>query len=44
MIKKMRNSQVSSGVIVRKMKQQWSFYNQSPSGRLLGVEPDSLLY
>jgi len=26
------------------MKQWWSCYNQSPSGRLLGVELDYLLY
>jgi len=25
------------------MKQRWSCYNQSPSGRLFGVEPDYLL-
>ena len=41
---KMRNSQVQRGVIVQQMEQQWSCYNQSPSGRLLGVEPDYLLY
>ena len=44
MMKKMRNNQVQSGVIVQQMKQRWSCYNQSPSGRLLGVEPDYLLY
>jgi len=43
-MKKMRNNQVQSGVIIQQMKQQWSFYNQSPSGRLLGVELDYLLY
>ena len=41
---KMRNSQVQRGVIVQQMEQRWSCYNQSPSGRLLGVEPDYLLY
>jgi len=41
---KMRNSQFQRGVIVQQMEQQWSCYNQSPSGRLLGVEPDYLLY
>jgi len=40
MTMKMRNSQVQIGVIVQQMKQRWSYYNQSPSGRLLGVEPD----
>jgi len=44
MMKKMRNIQVQSGVIVQQMKQQWSFYNQSPSGRLLGVVPNYLMY
>jgi len=37
---KMRNSQVQRGVIVKQMKQWWSCYNHSPSGRLLGVEHD----
>ena len=41
---KMRNNQVQRGVIVQQMKQRWSCYNQSPSGGLLGVEPDYLLY
>ena len=41
---KMRNNQVQRGVIVQQMEQRWSCYNQSPSGRLLGVEPDYLLY
>jgi hypothetical protein len=44
MTMKMRNSQVQRGVIVQQMEQRWSCYNQSPSGRLLGVEPDYLLY
>jgi hypothetical protein len=39
---KMRNSQVQRGVIVQQMKQRWSCYNHSPSGRLLGVEHDYL--
>ena len=37
---KMRNSQVQRGVIAQQMKQQWSCYNHSPSGKLLGVEHD----
>ena len=41
---KMRNSQVQRGFIVQQMEQRWSCYNQSPSGRLLGVEPDYILY
>jgi len=44
MMMKMRKSQVQRGVIVQQMEQRWSCYNQSPSGRLLGVEPDYLLY
>ena len=44
MTMKMRNSQVQRGVIVQQMKQRWSCYNQCPSGRLLGVEPDYLVY
>jgi len=44
MIKKIRNKQVQSGVTIQQMKQRWSFYNQSPCGRLLGVESDYLLY
>ena len=35
-----KNSQVQRGVIVQQMKQQWSCYNHSPSGRLLCVEHD----
>ena len=44
MTMKMRNNQVQRGVIFQQMKQRWSCYNQSPSGRLLGVEPDYLVY
>lgn len=44
MTMKMRNSQVQRGVIVQQMKQRWSCYNQSPSGRLLGVEPVYIPY
>jgi len=39
---KMRNNEVQRGVIVQQMKQQWSCYNHSPSGRLLGVDNDYL--
>ena len=42
MTMKMRNRQVQKGVIVQQMKQRWSYYNHSPSGRLLGVEHDYL--
>ena len=41
---KMRNNYVQSGVIVQQMKQWCSCYNQSLSGRLLGVELDYLVY
>jgi len=44
MMMKIRNNQVQSEAIVQQMKEQWIFYNQSPSGRLLGVELDYLLH
>jgi len=44
MMMKMRNSQVQRGVIAQQMEQRWSCYNQSPSGRFLGMELDYLLY
>jgi len=43
-MKKMRNSQVQTGVTIQQMKQWWNCCNQSPSGRFLDVEHDYLRY